>query len=109
MIRNSFLQHGGRGSAVDTARGDTRLPVEAVANSNGDRDGAGLRRTMNDTQRYGKSNGNETGIAGLRPNGEPVTFYCSHCAPLTRRLWLGARSVFPHWRVPFAYFLPDFS
>src|SRR5712691_11902301 len=52
-----------------------------------------LRRGMRDAQRDGACDGNEAEMGGLHPRGEPDTFYSSHCCLLTRRLWLGARSV----------------
>ncbi len=57
---------------------------------------------MCDTQGYGSWDGSETAMGGLHPKGEPDNFGFSHCCLLTRRLWLGARSVFQHWRVPLA-------
>ncbi len=61
---------------------------------------------MRDAQRDGPCDGSETRCVtkrgGLRPKGEPDTFYCSHRCLLSRRLWLGARPVFKHRRVPFS-------
>jgi len=57
---------------------------------------------MCDTQGHGARDGNEIELCGLHPKGEPGNFWFSHCCLLTRRLWLGARSVFQHWRVPLA-------
>src|SRR5260370_1537291 len=59
-----------------------------------------LRRGTCDARRDGAYEPNETKMGGLRPMEEPVTFCDSHSCLLTRRLWLGARSAFQHWRVP---------
>lgn len=59
---------------------------------------------MRHAQRNGAREGNGARTEGLHLKGEPDNFYSSHGCLLTRRLWLGARSVFKHRRVPFTYY-----
>lgn len=63
----------------------------------------GLRWRMLDAPKDAEHIGTEREADGLRPKREPVTFCGSHRCLLRRRLWLGARSVRKHRRVPFKF------
>jgi hypothetical protein len=75
--------------------------MQSRTDKRGQTDLIGLRRGVCDRQRDGASDGNQTEMGGLHPKGEPDNFDSSHCCLSTRRLWLGARLVRKHRRVPF--------
>jgi hypothetical protein len=86
---------------------DTRVPVESLIPSNGGRDVR--KRTTEESAQTDRKVLSWMEMANLRRlanKTESSYFLLQPLLHLIRALWLGARSVFKHRRVPLHYFLP---